>query len=101
MFDVDNPRFQPLLVALLTICYHIGDVSLMPSVPANVLPNIGYRLAEYIGLEAYCDEHGASGCAHFLEDGRLLKMTNRDEAATALALSALQRQGHIHPAPVL
>lgn len=54
----------------------------------------GYKLAQSLGVQAFHMETGAQGCVYFLEDGRIMKICQRDEAA--LAAAVLETQFH-HP----
>ncbi len=57
----------------------------------------GYDLAERLGLEAFHYERGDDGAAYFLEDGRILKTTNAQEAAISMAIRDAQAAGYGHP----
>jgi hypothetical protein len=50
----------------------------------------GYVIAEMLGLEAFFDIDGHDGTVFFLEDGRVMKLTNQVEAAVSQAIKNLQ-----------
>ena len=58
----------------------------------------GYAIAAGLGLDAFVDLSGDDGTVYLLDDGRVIKVTaNGNEAALALALQDLQREGRSHP----